>query len=128
MVATQTIRLIWLLLGLVSIALGMAGVFLPLLPTTPFLLLAAFCFARSSPRLHDWLVSHRHFGPLIDNWRRHGSIDRRTKRVALVVIAATLALSVGLDVAPWILVVQAVVLSAVAVFLLTRPDGPKDEA
>jgi len=100
MVAVQTVRLIWLLVGLVSIALGAAGVFLPLLPTTPFLLLAAFCFARSSPRLHDWLHSHRHFGPLIENWNRHGSIDRRTKRVALVVIAATFALSVSLDLAP----------------------------
>ncbi len=119
-----TARLFWLIVGLASVAFGLAGVVLPLLPTTPFLLLAAFAFARSSPRLSAWLHSHPRFGPLIENWNAHGSIDRPTKRLAVVVIAATFALSVFLEVAPWILVTQAVVLSAVVVFILTRPDGP----
>ena len=120
----QTARPFWLLVGFTALAFGLAGVVLPLLPTTPFLLLAAFAFARSSPRLSAWLHSHPRFGPLIENWNSHGSIDRPTKRVAVVVMAATFALSVFLEVAPWILITQAVVLSAVAVFILTRPDGP----
>ncbi len=121
----HTTRTFWLLFGLTALAFGLAGVILPLLPTTPFVLLAAFCFAKSSPRLHDWLVSHPYFGPLIENWRRHGSIDRRTKRIAVLALAATFGISLALGVAPWVLVTQAVVLTVVAVFILTRPHGPE---
>ena len=59
------IRIFWLLFGLLATGLAFAGALLPLLPTTPFLLLAAYAFARSSKRLHDWLLNHRQFGPLI---------------------------------------------------------------
>jgi len=121
----HTTRMFWLLFGLTALVLGLAGIVLPLLPTTPFLLLAAFGFAKSSPRLHDWLVSHRQFGPLIENWRRHGSIDRRSKVLAMIAIAATFGISLALDVRPLILAIQAVALSAVTVFILTRPDGPR---
>ena len=55
--------------GLISVALGTAGIILPLLPTTPFLLLSAYLFAKSSPRWHDWLVNHKHLGPYIHAWR-----------------------------------------------------------
>src|SRR5690606_8396288 len=65
-----TRRSLWLTFGLVCVGLALAGVVLPLLPATPFLLLAAFAFTRSSPRLHAWLLGHRHFGPLIEDWRR----------------------------------------------------------
>ena len=122
---SQTTRILWLLFGLMTLGLGLVGVVLPLLPTTPFLLLAAFGFAKSSPRLHDWLVSHPQFGPLIENWRQHGSIDRRSKVFAVIAIAATFGISLALGVKPWVLGVQAVVLSVVTVFILTRPDGPR---
>lgn len=56
-------------LGLISVALGTAGILLPLLPTTPFLLLSAYLFAKSSPRWHDWLINHKHLGPYIHAWR-----------------------------------------------------------
>ena len=58
-------RVIWLIAGSISLGLGLLGVFLPLLPTVPFVLLAAFCFARSSERLHDWMLEHPKFGPAI---------------------------------------------------------------
>lgn len=64
--------------------LGVIGVFLPVLPTTPFIILAAACFARSSPRLEAWLLSHRIFGPLLRDWRERGAIPRRAKLAALV--------------------------------------------
>jgi len=117
-------RTFWLLLGLAATAFGIAGVVLPLLPTTPFLLLAAFAFARSSPRLHNWLVTHPHFGPPIENWRLYGGIDRKSKVLAMVVIVATFAGSWLFGVTGWILVIQAIVLCAVSVFILTRPNGP----
>lgn len=117
-------RIMWLTLGLVSTACGIAGVLLPLVPTTPFLLLAAFAFARSSPRLHNWLVTHPRLGPPIMEWRVHGAINRRAKIMAIAVMGATLALSLAMGVAGRLLLVQAVVLCTAAAFVLSRPDGP----
>ncbi|MGB5331856.1 MAG: YbaN family protein [Woeseiaceae bacterium] len=111
----------WLLAGLTSLAIGAVGVVVPLLPTTPFLLVAAFAFARSSARLDGWLREHRSFGPLIDNWHRDGSIDRKVKRTAMIVICMTPVITWLFGAPLWIIVCQVVVLSAVAVFILTRP-------
>lgn len=118
------LRLLWTMGGAAFVAIGAIGVILPLLPTTPFLLLGAYCFARSSPRLHDWLLNHRSFGPLISNWDRYGSIDRRSKRIALVVILLTLGISLAIGIAWWALAAQTVVLAMAATFVLTRPDPP----
>ena len=71
------IRALWFVVGLCAVALAVLGVALPLLPTTPFVLLAAFAFAKSSERWHTWLRRHRVFGPIIENWREHGAISRR---------------------------------------------------
>lgn len=117
-------RNIWLLSGLLATACGIAGVVLPLVPTTPFLLLAVFCFARSSPRLHDWLVDHPRFGPPIANWREHGGISRRAKIAAVAAMAATLMITWIAGFSGMVLAVQTVVLLAVATFILSRPDGP----
>lgn len=70
-------------------ALGALGIILPLLPTVPFMILAAFCFARSSPRLERWLVEHRHFGPHIQAWREKGAISRRGKHAATAAFAVS---------------------------------------
>lgn len=118
-------RFLWLLLGLGATGCGIAGAVLPLVPTTPFLLLAAFAFAKSSPRLHAWLTNHPQFGPLIDNWQQHRAIGRGAKRAALFFMALALVLSWLLAVPGWVLVVQAVVLGCVATFILSRPDGPE---
>lgn len=85
------------LLGLGLICLGLAGLgfVLPGLPGTPFLLLAAACFARSSRRLHDWLLENKIFGPVISNWQESRSIPRRVKQIAIlsVLVAAGLSLA-----------------------------------
>jgi len=117
-------RVIWMITGLIALALGFVGVVLPLLPTTPFLLVAAYAFARSSPRLEAWLVNHKHFGALIRNWQRDGSIGRRTKISAAIVMALTFVLSFLLGASNTVLIIQAIVLSCSAAFVLTRPDGP----
>jgi uncharacterized membrane protein YbaN (DUF454 family) len=115
-------RPFWLVLGGLSVVLAIAGVVLPLLPTTPFLLLAAFCFARSSPRLHAWLLAHRRFGPLIRNWQHEGAIDRRSKIMAVSVMAVTPFITLAIGAPLWALAAQVVVLVMVAAFLLTRPE------
>ena len=74
------------LLGAVSLAVGIVGIVLPLLPTTPFVLLAAACWAKASPRFHRWLHQHRYFGPMIQNWEEKRAVPRRAKYLAFSLI------------------------------------------
>ena len=120
---TGAIRHLWTLGGVLSFVVGAVGVFVPLLPTVPFMLLAAFCFARGSDRFHRWLVAHPRFGPAIRDWRAHGAVSRRGKRAAVLAIVATFLLSLLLGMPAAGLAVQAAVLAGVLVFILTRPDG-----
>jgi uncharacterized membrane protein YbaN (DUF454 family) len=119
------VRLIWTIAGCISVGLGLIGAVLPLLPTVPFMLLAAFCFARGSERFHRWLVEHKQFGPAIAAWRDHGAVPRRGKIAALIAIVVTFGISVAMGLPVWVLAVQAVVLGCVLAFVLTRPDGPE---
>ena len=95
------VRLVCAGLGTLFVLLGLFGLFLPVLPTTPFLLLAAACFARSSRRVFNWLLNHPRFGPLIREWREHRSIPYRAKRAALWLIALSFAISIGFFVPGW---------------------------
>lgn len=117
-------RWFWVALGGIAAALGLLGLVLPLLPTTPFMILAAACFARSSPRLHDWLLAHPAFGPAIVNWRDNRAIAPRAKRLSLGAMAAAWGLSLALGLGWAILLVQGAVLAVMAGWIWTRPDGP----
>jgi uncharacterized membrane protein YbaN (DUF454 family) len=79
-------RLLWLLAGATSLLFGIVGIFLPLLPTTPFVLLAAFCFARGSPRVEAWLLRHPRYGPMVRDWRRDRVIPLRAKQLATLMM------------------------------------------
>ncbi len=103
--------LLWLA-GTVSLGLGIVGVVLPGLPTTPFVLLAAACYAKASPRLHAWLRAHRLFGPMVRDWEAHRSLTRRTKRIA----QGTMLVMVGIS--AWGLRGQPVLLAVVLVAAL----------
>lgn len=119
-------RLFWIALGLSAVALGLVGLVLPLLPTTPFMILAAAAFAKSSPRLHDWLTGHPVFGPAITNWRDHRAISPRAKRMAITAMAAAFGLSLVLGLGWPVLAVQAGVLVVMGLWIWTRPDGRPD--
>lgn len=86
----------WLLwaAGSVSLLLGLIGVVLPGLPTTPFVLLAAACYAKASPRLHAWLLNHRLTGPMLRDWEAHRSLTRRTKTVAVASMLLMVSISI----------------------------------
>ena len=95
------VRWVFALLGTVFMILGVAGIFLPVLPTTPFLLLAAACFARASSRIYHWLLNHAVLGPIILEWRRYSSMPYRAKRIALVLIALSFSVSILFFVPYW---------------------------
>lgn len=97
-------RPFWLGGGLLAVALGIVGIALPLLPTVPFFLLAAFCFARSNPAWEQRLLDHPRYGPPLRQWRTRRAISRRAKLAALTAMAATIALSAVLVGWPWVLV------------------------
>ena len=109
--------------GAICVVLGLIGIFLPLLPTTPFMLLAAACFARSSRRFHQWLLANRTFGPLIREWERHRSIPRRTKLTAIGLMSLTLAVSIVFFVEPrWLQAVLAAIGVALAIWMYRIPS------
>lgn len=96
--ASPTVRIAFIALGCLFVALGILGAFLPLLPTTPFMLLAAGCFARASTRFYNWLLNTKAFGPAILEWRMHRSIPYRIKLVSIATMAVTLSISIAVAV------------------------------
>lgn len=119
--ADRSLSWLWLVVAYLSLAIGLVGVFLPLLPTTPFVLLAALCAARGSPRLHRWLLRHRLFGPMIRDWEADGAVSRRAKTVASS--AMVVAVAIMLWVAPLVLaLLAAAVIGSVAIWLWRRPE------
>lgn len=109
-------------LGWICVGLGVAGIPLPLLPTTPFLLLAAWCFAKSSPRFHDWLVQHPRLGPIINPWRDGKGIPLRVKKRILLAMWLSMGLSAALVANPRVSLVLLISGIAVSTYILKQPD------
>ncbi len=107
-------RIFFLVFGFASLAAGVLGIVLPLLPTVPFVLLAAFCFANSSPRLERWLVEHRRFGPHIRDWRASRSVSRSGKRAAWTAFALSAGVGLFALPLPWSLLPLAAAVAGAA--------------
>ncbi|MEM1378353.1 MAG: YbaN family protein [Pseudomonadota bacterium] len=116
-------QIVWLLFGLAALGLGALGAVLPLLPTTPFVILAAFAFSKSSPRLERWLLSSRTFGPLIIKWREEGAIAPRHKLIGIVAMLIVLSASVAMQIDWRIIALQAMFMAIGAIYVLSRPNG-----
>jgi hypothetical protein len=117
--------LFWRLLGLAFVGIGFVGIVLPVLPTTPFMLLALWAFAKGSPALHAWLENHPRFGPSIAAWNRYGMIPLRAKLTAIAVMGVSLTLLVLSDAVPRVgMIATAVLMGVGAIFILTRPSRP----
>lgn len=108
--------------GLASVALGAIGAFLPLLPTVPFLILAAFCFARSSPALEAKLMNHPRYGPHLVAWREKGAVSRRAKWSATAAFAVSIAIGFVTMRWPWSLIPVGVALIC-GTWLWRRPEA-----
>ena len=115
-------RLLWLVGGGVALAVGIVGIFVPLLPTAPFVLLAAFCFSRGSERAERWLLEHRRFGPIVRAWRANRAVPLRAKQFASVAMTASALAASWLLAPPWRWL-PAVCCAAVALWLWRLPTA-----
>ena len=121
-------RAVLLVVGTASLALGVIGILLPVLPTTPFLLVTAACYARASTRLYAWLLGQRSFGPIISEWRRSRSLPPGVKTRALVVVAITFTVSVILVDASAVRLILVVTAAILATFLSRIPTAQASAA
>lgn len=116
------VRVAWLALAYASLALAIIGIPLPGLPTTPFVLLAAFAADRGSPRLHGWLMRHRTFGPMIRSWERERAVSRRAKLLATGMMAASSAVMFAWGPGPRLAAMTTAIMAVVAIWLWRRPE------
>lgn len=114
-------RYFLLILGWLAVVLATLGVVLPLLPTTPFLLLAAWCFARSSPRFHDWLLNRSVFGRYLRHWQKYRAMPPGAKSRAIIFIIVTFAFSLWLVKLLWVRMVLLVILGGLLIFMARLP-------
>lgn len=114
-------RILLLALGWLAIVLGALGIVLPLLPTTPFVLLAAWCFARSSPRFHHWLLWRSPFGRYLRHWQQHRAMPPGAKGRAIALIVVTFAISLWLVKIGWVRIVLLLMLILLVGFMLRIP-------
>lgn len=115
--------MLWTIAGLCALGLGILGIPLPVLPTTPFVLLAAFCFSKGSPRLRHWLITHPRFGQAIADWETKGAIPRRAKWMAGLLMLASLGIALALQLSIVVIALQAFCLACAAAYVLSRPDA-----
>ena len=111
--------------GFMLVGLAVLGIFLPLLPTTPLLLLAAACFSRSSGRWYRWLLNHRTFGPIIRNWQENRCMPRRAKVVSVLLIILFGGWAVGFAIEPLSLRISAAILILIGLVSVLRIPGCK---
>lgn len=117
-------RGVFLAAGVLFLLLGVAGLILPVMPGTVFLILSAASFARSSARLEGWLLSHPRLGPGVLAWRRHRAIPRPAKLAALGAMAASLVVTTASRPPALALALVWIAICACALFVASRPDGP----
>lgn len=124
-VKSDLLRWILICCGWFSIVAGAVGLFLPLVPTVPFLLLAAACFARSSVRFHTWLIEHNHLGPLVRDYLNGGGIPLKAKQMAIGMVWVSFPASAFLFVPViWLKIVLLAVATGITLYLLALPTVP----
>ena len=122
----KLLKSLLLAIGWISVVLGVLGIFLPLLPTTPFLLLAAACFVRSSPKFYQWLVDHPRLGSYILHYLNGEGIPKRAKFVSIMMIAGTISFSIWLVPILWVKVLLLVIALSVSTYILRQPTLAND--
>lgn len=117
-------RVFWFVAGVLALLLALIGIFLPLLPTAPFVLVAAACFARSSARCERWILEHPLFGPMVRDWRANRAVPLRAKQFATVMMAVS-SISSALIVPPPLGLIPGICCAAVAIWLWRLPTAQR---
>lgn len=112
-------------LAICSLGMGIIGVFVPGLPTTVFILIAAWAAARSSPKLHLWLLEHKLFGPILRNWEAGGFVSGKAKRAATLTMLISVLIMLLAGVPLWALLFASGCMACVAIYLWRRPEPPE---
>ena len=120
------LRWAWWLVAYLALGLGLVGIVVPGLPTVPFVLLSAYAAARGSERLHRRLLADRRFGPMIDDWQRHGAVARRAKWFATATMAACAGVLFLTAPRTWMALAGSAIMMVVAAWLWARPEPPAD--
>lgn len=115
-------KAVYLVIGFISLILGVIGAFLPILPTVPFILLSAYCFARGYPPLYHWLRDRSVFANSLQDWERERAISRASKRKSLLMMAVGFALALYAAPAVWLKIMLLLIGVSVATFIATRPE------
>lgn len=119
------VRYLLVAFAALCVALGVIGIFVPGLPTTVFILMAGWAAARSSPRFSNWLESHRAFGPILRDWRNNGSVSRRAKLTATVMMTACAVILFMTSSRMWVAEIITGVMALVLMWLWLRPEPPR---
>ncbi len=122
----KLLKSLLLCIGWVSVVLGVLGIFLPLLPTTPFLLLAAACFVRSSPKFYQWLIGHPRLGSYVLHYLNGEGIPKRAKFASIAMIAVTISFSIWLVPIVWVKVLLLIIALSVSTYILRQPTLPNE--
>ncbi|WP_133010431.1 YbaN family protein [Marinomonas flavescens] len=120
-------RVSFIILGWLSLITGIIGIFLPLLPTTPLVLLAAWCFSKSSVRFHQWLIGHKYFGPIISDWQSSDGIPKRTRNRAIIFMWLGMGISMIIVGRFWATISLITIGAAVSTYLLRMPTRSEPE-
>jgi len=120
-------RIFFIILGWFSLITGIIGIFLPLLPTTPLVLLAAWCFSKSSERFHTWLIEHKYFGPILRDWQSSDGIPKRTRNRAILFMWLGMTISIIIVGRFWATLCLIIIGLAVSIYLLRMPTRPDPE-
>ncbi|MFC4404836.1 YbaN family protein [Gracilibacillus xinjiangensis] len=114
-------QIVWMVGGLLSLAVGIVGVILPILPTTPLVILAAFCFGKSSPKLHNWIITNRYFGHYIADYQKGYGVPLRIKLFAILIVWTSVLFTLLIIPLFLVKIFMLIVAISVTIFILTSP-------
>jgi uncharacterized membrane protein YbaN (DUF454 family) len=123
--SSAALRPLYFVAGIILVGIGIAGYILPVLPGTIWMILAAACFARSSPKFEAWLINHKTFGPSVVAWRQNGAIPRKAKFLAIGMMAISFTVLAFTHIPMVALVIIGAIFLACALFVASRPVGPR---
>ena len=121
---TKVLRIFYLLIGTTTLVIGLIGVLVPLIPTTPLILISGFCFSKSSPRIHHWLITHKTFGPILNDWENGRIIRPKAKCYSITLMSLLISYSIiFVTDSLYLKVLLFTLCISVTLFILSRPSN-----